>query len=299
MDAVAIERDFRVVADSGVKLITDAVPVEVKQAVGRLESVGLATREGAAFTLLLPLSGQFQDVDVLERLSRLRSAWLRLDDAAETDEVAYGEVGFWGHWWNVLHAGEPSAARPMTVEFAVADDGEFASRDWVGDFDPDVVRYVVSNGLVTGRALIPPDAVDTLAEDLVLVARSIGFEVRVASVGSHFALYDGEAAVVRDPLPDGVSPRFRLTRHRGVVEPLRELFDMHWASAVPWEETTKGTSGVLELLAQGRTDAQIAAELNLSRRTVSRRVTELMRAAGASSRFQLGVRFAHGDLRNS
>lgn len=297
LDAAAAEKDYRLVAESGVKLLTDAVDVEVKDAVDRLAEVGLALREGAAFALMLPQSEVGWADDLSTRLDVLRSVWLRADDAAEVDEVAYGDVGYWTHWWNILHSGDSRAGRPVRVEFAVADDGEFVARDWVGDFDPEIVRYVVSNRLITGRAIIPRDAVDTLAEDVVLVARSIGFEVRVGSVGSHFTLYDGEAAVVREPGCDGRPDGYRLTRHRGVVEPLSELFALHWLAAEPWEEYRKGTQGVLQLLAQGRTDAQIAAELNLSRRTVSRRVAELMRAAGVNSRFQLGYHVAQGIAR--
>ncbi|MEU9603353.1 helix-turn-helix transcriptional regulator [Streptomyces sp. NPDC048057] len=50
---------------------------------------------------------------------------------------------------------------------------------------------------------------------------------------------------------------------------------------------------ILDLLAQGMTDATIAKRLGIGERTVRREVTELMKAVGATTRFQLGL-LAHG-----
>ena len=46
---------------------------------------------------------------------------------------------------------------------------------------------------------------------------------------------------------------------------------------------------LLDLLAAGRRDEQIARELRLSVRTVRRRVAAIMQELGAESRFQAGV----------
>lgn len=65
--------------------------------------------------------------------------------------------------------------------------------------------------------------------------------------------------------------------------------------ALPWDEVAKGSPDILQLLARGLTDPQITAELHVWVRTVSRRVTETMSAAGVNSRFQLGMRFVQAQ----
>jgi DNA-binding NarL/FixJ family response regulator len=52
---------------------------------------------------------------------------------------------------------------------------------------------------------------------------------------------------------------------------------------------------LVRLLAQGHTDASIARRLQVSERTVRRRVAELLLELGASSRFQAGVLLAKAD----
>lgn len=46
---------------------------------------------------------------------------------------------------------------------------------------------------------------------------------------------------------------------------------------------------VVELLAIGLADASIARRLNVGRRTIARRVDQIYRALGVSSRFQAGI----------
>ena len=67
----------------------------------------------------------------------------------------------------------------MNMDVVIADDGWFLSRDWVGEFDPAIVDYVVANRLVTGRVIVGPGGVDTPSGDVVRFARSLGAEVLV------------------------------------------------------------------------------------------------------------------------
>lgn len=52
---------------------------------------------------------------------------------------------------------------------------------------------------------------------------------------------------------------------------------------------TVGDQALLRLLAQGKKQADVARVLNLSERTVNRRIGVLMRRIGVCSPFQLGV----------
>jgi DNA-binding NarL/FixJ family response regulator len=76
------------------------------------------------------------------------------------------------------------------------------------------------------------------------------------------------------------------------------LFESLWerALAVPGievaEGSTEGASGrrlLLDQLAAGAKDEQIARTLGMSLRTVRRRVAQLLDELGAESRFQAGV----------
>lgn len=52
----------------------------------------------------------------------------------------------------------------------------------------------------------------------------------------------------------------------------------------------KGVTQIIDGLARGMTDDAIARSLSISSRTINRRMTLLMEAVGAHSRFQLGFR---------
>jgi len=210
------------------------------------------------------------------------------------DRLLFGDDGYWTHWWNMMHD-RPEGASPLAMDVVVADDGWFPSRDWVGEFDREIVDYVVTNRLMTGRAIVAPGGLDTPAGDVVQLVRSLGIEVRIFSSPTHYVVYDNEAAVLREAGSDGLEGH-RLTRCGSTVGALRRLFSLQWSMGMPWHEAEKGSPDLLQLLGEGLTDAQVARAMNVSVRTVSRRVTELMRASGARSRFELGMRFARAEL---
>lgn len=90
-----------------------------------------------------------------------------------------------------------------------------------------------------------------------------------------------------------------------LLDVLLHLADTLWSLATPVvptrtgqspDEVAAGLSGrdlqILQLLQAGLTDFAISRRLDVSERTVGRRVSSLMRAAGAQTRFQLGWRAA-------
>ncbi|AYF98945.1 helix-turn-helix transcriptional regulator [Protaetiibacter intestinalis] len=290
----AREHDYALVAHTGCRRVTAQTDAAVIAALGRLAEQGLAVREGDSVALLAPDDAGIRDPDARDRLAALREDWLRHTDAQDRepddDEVLYGDLGYWTHWWNQLNERRESA-RPVRMDLVVADDGAFDARDWIGEFDQAILGHVVANRLLTGRAIVATAGLDAPSGDIVRLARSLGFQVRVLASPAHYALYDDRTAVLREHAADG-AVRHRCTRRPSTVEPLRQLFALQWSVAVPWNEVANGTHDILRLLARGMTDAQIAAATNQSMRTVSRRITETMRAAGVDTRFQLGMRYA-------
>lgn len=82
--------------------------------------------------------------------------------------------------------------------------------------------------------------------------------------------------------------------HRStMLDALIRLFESMWALGVPVRandsESTDDLRQLVDLLVTGLTDASIARELQVSERTVHRRITRLHELLGTTTRFQLGV----------
>jgi len=238
------------------------------------------------------------------------------------DAVRYDDDGYWEHWWHMLHDPTTDAAGRMTMDTIVPTGTAFPSRSWHTEFDRAVRDYALTGPRITGRAIVPPETIGSPAEPMIEMGLDHGFEVRVLPSRSRFAIYNGIAAVLTDALPDastdvstdvstdeepnpraGSRARAReahtLTRSASVVEALQQLFELQWAVALDWGLRADDAQHILEMLARGWTDERISTELGVSARTVSRRVSELMRSTGSASRFALGMRFGSTGIRGS
>lgn len=143
------------------------------------------------------------------------------------------------------------------------------------------------------RVIYPARALEE-APEAVRRRAELGENVRLlADVPGRLAVL-GDVAIVREDLAGG-SGAVLVLRQPALVDLARALFEELWqrALAVPGLEGEGGRSMARELLierlARGAKDEQIARELGLSLRTVRRRVAEILDELGASSRFQAGV----------
>lgn len=143
------------------------------------------------------------------------------------------------------------------------------------------------------RVIYPARALEE-APEAVRRRAELGEHVRLlADVPGRLAVL-GDAAILREDLAGG-SGRVLVLRQPALVSLARALFEELWqrALAVPGLDGEGGQSSarqlLLERLARGAKDEQIARELGLSLRTVRRRVAEVLDELGASSRFQAGV----------
>ncbi|MGH3242321.1 MAG: LuxR C-terminal-related transcriptional regulator, partial [Spirillospora sp.] len=150
------------------------------------------------------------------------------------------------------------------------------------------VRYRV---IFPDRARVQP----TLAARLKSLALA-GADVRtVPEVPGHAVIIDGTLAVVPGER-HGNDPAIgaAMLRLRSVVEAITRLFTQAWTAAVPigaYEahehgELSDREKELLKLLAEGCTDAAVAARLEVSVRTVRRGMATIMNRLGARSRFQ-------------
>jgi DNA-binding CsgD family transcriptional regulator len=159
----------------------------------------------------------------------------------------------------------------------------------------ELVAEVVAQGR-RSRAIYPVRALQDAPG--VLAARlAAGEEIRVLPELPTRLLVVGDShAVVPEPLGLADLP-LAVIRQRGVVEAMTSWFEELWGrAAVPAfaeaEPRLDLRQFLLEQLAAGAHDEQIARKLGISLRTVRRRVSALMSELGADSRFQAGVEAA-------
>ncbi len=148
------------------------------------------------------------------------------------------------------------------------------------------------------RAIYPVRALHDAAPELAGRV-AIGEEVRVLpELPSRLLIIGDSHAVMPEPLGLADAP-LSVTRQRGIVEAMTHWFELMWDRAVvpdladaEAEPTLDLRRFLLEQLAAGAHDEQIARKLGISLRTVRRRVAALMSELGADSRFQAGVEAA-------
>ena len=109
---------------------------------------------------------------------------------------------------------------------------------------------------------------------------------------------DRIALLVPEPARAGVEGAL-VVQPSGLLQAFTGLFETLWTLGVPVSTTTPATqlSGgdqkIITLMSAGLTDEAIARRLNLSRRTVVRRIAVLLDRLGATTRFQAGVQAAN------
>jgi DNA-binding CsgD family transcriptional regulator len=160
---------------------------------------------------------------------------------------------------------------------------------------------VISQVMLPGkdfRLLLPAEHVndDQVIEAMRKLLRP-GVEVRFAAktITSLTIFGDVAASTLTDP-SDYFSDRL-LIRTTALVSIFRDYFDAIWRVGIPLaREKEDDVDEVLLLMAQGLKDEAIAAQLDMSLRTVRRRIADVMDMVGADSRFQAGLEVARRGL---
>lgn len=159
------------------------------------------------------------------------------------------------------------------------------------------MAQVVAAAIASGRrsrAIYPVRALHE-APDALRARAQAGEQIRVISdLPTRLIVIGTTHAVLPEPLGFADEPRL-LVRQRGLVEALTLLFELMWerSAAVPALDLGEARPDLrrflLQQLAAGAKDEQIARTLGLSLRTVRRRVAALLTELGVDSRFQAGV----------
>ena len=154
----------------------------------------------------------------------------------------------------------------------------------------------IAQGGRRSRAIYPARVLEE-APDVLRERAAAGEHVRIlAEVPFRLAIMGSSAALIPEE-PAVNSERRLVIRQTALVNALTLLFEGLWdrAMAVPGldaqldEDGGGGRRLLLDLMAGGAKDEQIARALGLSLRTVRRRVAEVLDELGAESRFHAGV----------
>ena len=273
------------------KLLAQLDPL-IRLGIVRVEAGVLHVSEPAAATRLA-LAAQAAALSQASRdISRIADAIPVLAEGGESHVVADGE----------------------TIDGDVSAEGDVPSlisrwiREERGDLcflRPDQWRFpsesemavAVGNAVRDGRrvrAIYPARAL-TEAPEMLRTRAEIGEEIGVVpSVFTRMVVVGPRRAILPEPLGVGSDTRV-VIRQPAIVGILQAYFDELWESATRVEPVA-GQIGLrdqrrllLAELADGVKDEQIARNLDLSLRTVRRRVASLMSELGVDTRFQAGV----------
>lgn len=280
------------------------IPVaEVWTITGRLVGAGLARRDGALVVAIPPerLIGALVEGEA----ERLRHAFDRLEvlrdvlpSLIQDHQAGPGPAGE-----HVIVEAVPYAqVVPVLRDLATGSSGDLLwlrPDQWrieAGRQVDDWVRGLVAAGR-RSRVIYPAKVLEE-APAVVRGRAEVGENVRVlATVPARLAILGTSAVVMHERWRSGEG-RLLVVRQQSLVEIATMLFDHLWERAlnVPGiegpvldPEKLGGRRLLLDQLAHGAKDEQIARATGLSLRTVRRRVAELMEELDADSRFQAGV----------
>ncbi len=165
-----------------------------------------------------------------------------------------------------------------------------------------LTRGVTVRAIYGASVLANPDALDVVQQCIAMGEHSRVFP----NVPMNLLICDDRIALIvvrveSDRRADGV-----VIHESDLLTTVAGVFEAFWRLAVPVSLSTSAihldkdnpeTQRLLSNLAAGLTDAAIASDLDVSERTVRRRISQLQELLGAQTRFQLGVQASrHGWL---
>lgn len=283
-------------------------PDEVSQALEDLRRLGLVGPGSTgvqpfapATTLASLLHDEVRDLE--DRRARLDAVRASLSSFAADHMV--GQTRGWSSVPFELLS--PDEAFVAVEDLQRASTGEVVVSHPVVDIDVDSPTYVeiVEEQLRDGRrmrGLYPADVVtDPLRLDYVRRWARAGEDIRLmVHALPPMVAFGSEVALVSSTWGGGVEGHL-LVRAPALVALVRELFEQYWARAVPLLPVEPGGDvderrRILEMLMLGSKDEYIARHLQMSVRTVRRRIADIMEDLGARTRFQAGMEASRRGL---
>lgn len=291
----------------------DAAADEVQSALEGLVGAGLVRRSGEDGYSAAPPSVALGAL-ITDRRDGLRLAEQALAGLAEEHraaiagqtidaliEVVTGTDPIRHRYQQVQQAATAQLRMFVTAPFVVVPIGENAAEPAAAD------RGIRIRAILERAVLDEPGAMAEAVDSL-----HHGLELRVADeLPIKLVLADDDLALVPLTLALAGEPGAVLLQRSGLVAALEALFEAVWLRSYPLvlssldgeastiEELADAPTAIdrqiLGLLLAGLTDQAVASQLDLSLRTVQRRLRHLQDLAGVRSRMQLGWHAARHD----
>ena len=189
----------------------------------------------------------------------------------------------------------------VTAPFVAVPPGENTAEPAAAD------RGVVIRAVLENAVLTEPGSTEEVVDSL-----RRGLELRVVDeLPMKLVIADADLALVPLAVAPGGEPGAVLLQRSGLLAALDALFESTWHRAYPLELSkleggnlagdvepdgpTPLDRQILSLMLAGLTDQAVATQLDLSLRTVQRRLRRLQDLAGVNSRMQLGWYAARQD----
>ena len=287
---------------------------EVEEALGILVEAGLAARTDEHEYVAAPPAVALGAL-ITERRDGIRLAEQALATLAEEHraavagrsiseliEVVTGVDTVRHRYQQVQQAATAELRMFVTAPFVAVPPGENAAEPAAAD------RGVRIRAVLERAVLDGPGASEELVDSL-----RRGLELRVVDrLPIKLVLADADLALVPLVVAPVGDPGAVMLQRSGLVDALDALFETVWRGAYPLELTSldgaalptegAGTVGpsvldrtILTLMLAGLSDQAVAGQLDLSLRTVQRRLRWLQDLAGVQTRMQLGWHAARHD----
>lgn len=276
-----------------------ASPDAVRKALRRLVDLGLATRQGTAYTAIDP-SGPLKGL-LRERRDELNRVRQEIEDLSVSfhDRTAHGSAA------HLVEIVEGRAAINARVEGALRRADEevlaFDTPPYVVQAYGDTPAEVALLGRgVRCRAVYASEVLDVPERaERIRALVGLGEQARVApSVPLKMIVIDRREVVLPLSVRGTRAQDSAMVVHKsGLCDAMAALFDAVWSQAIPLftpPQTLEADldavdHAILELPNAGMKDDMIGRQLGISGRTIRRRVSELAERLGAASRFQIGA----------
>lgn len=278
-------------------------PAELEADLGPLVARGIVTFDGDRIRVLSPTEAVTAMIDAqVAAATEVRSSLQQIVQAipfltAANTKPGPGEQDELGPLDGEVSAGgNPLSLLTALISQSRGDLLWFRPDAWRMPRESAIAR-VVAAAVASGRrsrAIYPALALQEAPEALRARAEA-GEQIRVvADLPTRLFVIGGTHAVLPEPLGFADEPRV-LVRQPSLVAAVTMLFELMWDRATPVLELDLGEARpdlrrfLLERMAEGDQDEQIARTLGVSLRTVRRRIAALMTEVGADTRFQVGV----------
>lgn len=278
---------------------------QARRAVGDLESAGLVSRRATRPVRYVPAApGTAVEALILRREKELEGCRLLATELAEEFRASVrGELAT--QVIEVIADREVIFQRFVQLLGAARNEVlMFDKPPYVGPLENPFEMEALEHG-VSWRAIYAPEGLYPERMEQIRRWERSGEKARVhPEIPMKLAIVDRAVALMQMTVDGrGAENMAILIRPCALLDTLTLLFDSFWRRAVPLSrnrqqpadgggQPAEQDEDLLRLLAAGFKDEAIARQLGVSSRTVSRRLADIMRDHGVSTRFQLGLLLA-------